>query len=52
MELKPLWLGGNSHMITTEKQVLDTYLLDLQNPPTDIQLDDLPLNVVPISHTL
>jgi len=40
-------------MITTEKQVLDTLFVRLQNPPTDIQLDDLPLNVVPISrHTI
>jgi len=46
-------VGWNSHMITTEKQVLDTLFVRLQNPPTDIQLDDLPLNVVPISrHTI
>src|SRR5882762_21960 len=40
-------------MITTEKQVLNTLFVRLNNPPTNIQLDDLPLNVVPISqHTI
>jgi len=42
-------VGWNSHVITSNKQVLDTLFVKLKNPPTDIQLDDLPLNVVPIS---
>src|SRR5882762_448743 len=46
-------VGWNSQMITTDKQVLDTLFVRLNNPPTNIQLDDLPLNVVPISrHTI
>jgi len=39
-------VGWNSHVITGNKQVLDTLFVKLKNPPTDIQLDDLPLNVV------
>jgi len=34
-------VGWNSHMILL-KTVLDTLFVRLQNPPTNIQLDDLP----------
>ncbi len=31
------------------KKLLKTLFVELQNPPTDIKLDGLPMNVVPIS---
>ena len=34
---------------STEKKVLDTVFVELKNPPKAIQLDGLPLNVVPLT---
>jgi hypothetical protein len=31
------------------KRVLDTLLVKLDNPPTDIQIEGLPVNIVPIA---
>ncbi len=41
------WIS-DTHPLS-EKKLLKTLFVKLQNPPTDIKLDGLPMNVVPIS---
>jgi len=41
-------VGWNASDISDGKQVLDTLFVQLINPPKNIQIDGLPLNVVPI----
>jgi uncharacterized protein DUF6570/helitron helicase-like protein/PIF1-like helicase len=41
----------DSHKTTDGRDVLDTLFVELSNPPSPIKLDDLPLNVVPLTRT-
>jgi hypothetical protein len=46
-------VGQKSHVISEDKETLDTLFIKLTNPPKNIQLDGWPENVVPISkHTI
>jgi hypothetical protein len=41
----------NSHKTADGRDVLDTLFVELSNPPVPVKLDDLPLNVVPLTRT-
>ena len=41
----------DSHKSKDEKDVLDTLFVELSNPPFPVKLDDLALNVVPLTRT-
>ncbi|KAI0351827.1 hypothetical protein OH77DRAFT_1486543 [Trametes cingulata] len=44
-------VGWDSHVIDDSKEVLDTLFVRLSNPPREIQLADLPVNVIPLLRT-
>ena len=41
----------DSHKSKDGRDVLDTLFVELTNPPSPIKLDDLPLNVIPLTRT-
>jgi hypothetical protein len=41
----------DSHKSKDERDVLDTLFVELSNPPFPVKLDDLPLNVIPLTRT-
>ena len=41
----------DSHKTAEGRDVLDTLFVELTNPPTPVQLDGLPLNVIPLTRT-
>ena len=41
----------DSHKTTDGRDVLDTLFVELSNPPFPVKLDDLPLNVIPLTRT-
>jgi hypothetical protein len=41
----------DSHKTAEGKDVLDTLFVELNNPPTPVKLDGLPLNVIPLTRT-
>ena len=41
----------DSHKTADGRDVLDTLFVELSNPPVPVKLDDLPLNVIPLTRT-
>ena len=41
----------DSHKTTDGRDILDTLFVELSNPPFPVKLDDLPLNVIPLTRT-
>ena len=41
----------DSHKTTDGRDMLDTLFVELSNPPFPVKLDDLPLNVIPLTRT-
>ena len=43
--------GWDSHKSKDGRDILDTLFVELSNPPFPVKLDDLPLNVIPLTRT-